>query len=97
MASKGQKFDKCSQNVKELIIEELSKGKSYTELSREYNVKAKTISTWQQKLRHPDKYPNQNKKRGRPIEKDLTKEDYKERYEILKKYQAFLKAQRERK
>ena len=30
-------------------------------------------------------------------EKDLTKEDYKERYEILKKYRAFLKAQRERK
>ena len=26
-----------------------------------------------------------------------TKEDYKERYEILKKYQAFLKAQREKK
>ena len=35
--------------------------------------------------------------KGRPKEKDLTKEDYKERYEILKKYQAFLKAQRERK
>ena len=35
--------------------------------------------------------------RGRPKEKNLTKEDYKERYEILKKYQAFLKAQRERK
>ena len=31
------------------------------------------------------------------LEKDLTKEDYKERYEILKKYQAFLKAQREKK
>ena len=97
MASKGQKFDKYSQNIKELIIKELSKGKSYTELSREYGVKAKTISTWQQKLRHPDKYPNQSKNRGRPIEKDLTKEDYKERYEILKKYQAFLKAQREKK
>jgi len=27
----------------------------------------------------------------------VTLEDYKERYEILKKYQAFLKAQRERK
>ena len=27
----------------------------------------------------------------------LTKEDWKERYEILKKYQAFLKAQREKK
>ena len=35
--------------------------------------------------------------KGRPKEKDLTREDYKERYEILKKYQAFLKAQRERK
>ena len=28
---------------------------------------------------------------------NLTKEDWKQRYEILKKYQAFLKAQRERK
>ena len=32
--------------------------------------------------------------RGRKKEKDI---DYKERYEILKKYQAFLKAQREKK
>ena len=32
--------------------------------------------------------------RGRKKEKNI---DYKERYEILKKYQAFLKAQRERK
>ena len=30
-------------------------------------------------------------------ESNLTKEDWKERYEILKKYQAFLKAQREKK
>ena len=36
-------------------------------------------------------------KRGRTKESNLTKEDWKERYEILKKYQAFLKAQRERK
>ena len=35
-----------------------------------------------------------NKNRGRKKEEDI---DYKERYEILKKYQAFLKAQRERK
>ena len=33
-------------------------------------------------------------KRGRKKEENI---DYKERYEILKKYQAFLKAQRERK
>ena len=30
-------------------------------------------------------------------ESNLTKEDWKERYEILKKYQDFLKVQRERK
>ena len=35
-----------------------------------------------------------NHKRGRPKEIDI---DYKERYEILKKYQAFIKAQREKK
>ena len=31
------------------------------------------------------------------ITKNLTLEDYKERYEILKKYQAFLQARREKK
>ncbi len=97
MASKGQKFNKYSSKLKEEIINELLEGKSYTTLSRKYDVPAKTISTWQQKLRHPEKYPYQGQKRGRPKEKDLTKEDYKERYEILKKYRAFLKEQRERK
>lgn len=98
MASKGQKFNRYSSNLKDEIINELLEGKSYTELSRKYDVPAKTISTWQQKLRHPERYPGYGRKRhGRPKEKDLTKEDYKERYEILKKYQAFLKAQRKRK
>ncbi len=98
MASKGQKFKKYSNNLKEEIINELLDGKSYTELSRKYDVSAKTISTWQQKLRHPEKYPGYGcKRKGRPKEKNLTKEDYKERYEILKKYQTFLKAQREKK
>ena len=98
MASKGQKFNKYSDVLKEKIINELLNGKSYTELSRKYDVSKKTISTWQQKLRHPEKYPGYGRKRhGRLKEKDLTKEDYKERYEILKKYQAFLKAQRDRK
>ncbi len=97
MASKGQKFNKYSEELKVEIIEELSKGKSYRQLARIYEIPAKTISTWQQKLRHPELYPNQGKKRGPIKEKDLTKEDYKERYEILKKYLAFLKEQREKK
>lgn len=36
-------------------------------------------------------------KHDKPKEKKLTKDDYKERYEILKNYQAFLNAQREKK
>lgn len=97
VASKGQKFKKCEESLKEIIILELGNGHSYRELAKKYSMPKGTISNWQQKMRHPEKYLGNGQKRGRPKEKDLTKEDYKERYEILKKYQAFLKAQRERK
>ena len=40
---------------------------------------------------------SKGQKKGPKNDKNLTKEDWKERYEILKKYQAFLKAQREKK
>ena len=97
MASKGQKFQKCDENLKQIIVKLLKQGHSYRELAKKYNMPKGTISTWQQKLYHPEKYTGQGQKRGRPKESNLTKEDWKERYEILKKYQAFLKAQRERK
>ena len=97
MATKGQKFQKCGENLKQEIVELLKQGHSYRELAKKYNMPKGTISTWQQKLYHPEKYPGQGQKCGRPKESNLTREDWKERYEILKKYQAFLKAQRERK
>lgn len=97
MALKGQKFIKYSNETKTIIIEELKDGYSCRYLSRKYGISEKTISTWQQKLWHPEKYPNQGLKRGRQKNKDLSNEDYKERYEIVKKYQAFLKVQREKK
>ena len=62
---------------------------------QEYGVSNNTIRQWKYKLRKTGTL--ENKKKGRISEKNLTKEDWKERYEILKKYQAFLKAQRERK
>ena len=49
------------------------------------------------RILHPELYPNQGQKRGSVKESNFTKEDWEERYEILKKYQAFIKAQRERK
>lgn len=97
MASKGQKFRDYSDktNIKNIILEEYKLKRNIQELSERYNIPSGTIKTWTRKINHPEL--NTGKKRGRPKEKDLTKEDWKERYEILKKYQAFLRAQQERK
>ena len=95
MASKGQKFDKYTDEIKQIVIDDIRSGKSINYISKLYNIPHGTVSNWHQKIIHPEL--NSKGKRGRPKEKNLTKEDWKERYEILKKYQAFLKAQRERK
>lgn len=97
MATKGQKFKKHSDNVKTEILKKIKNGVPHKLLSEQYNISKGTIDTWAHKMKKPELYPNQGQKRGRPKEKNLTLEDYKERYEILKKYQAFLKAQREKK
>ena len=95
MAKKGQKFLKYSDGEKNEIIMRYQKGESGYQLAKEYGMPVSTIKTWKSKIDHPEK--STGNKRGRPKELNLTKEDWKERYEILKKYQAFLKAQREKK
>ena len=97
MAKKGQKFNSYIFDVKEMVLEEYKEKHNIKYLSEKYNIPSGTIKTWTSKLNHPEKYIGYGQKRGRPKELNLTKEDWKERYEILKKYQAFLKAQRERK
>ena len=63
-------------------------------LSKKYNISRKTIEMWIAKYKRQGSLKNDvQHTRGRKKEEI----DYKERYEILKKYQAFLKAQRERK
>ena len=97
MASKGQKQNKYDYEIKNEVLTKYLNGTSSWFLEREYGISHKTIQNWGRKIKHPELYPGHGQKRGRPKEKELTKEDYKERYEILKKYQAFLKAQREKK
>ena len=64
-------------------------------LGKEYNISPKTIFLWIKKDKKQGNQINDiDHTRGRKCESNI---DYKERYEILKKYQAFLKAQRERK
>ncbi len=97
MALKGQKFNKYFDDLKVEILDKYNSGIPGPQLAKEYGISRFTIATWVRKQNHPELYINKNNKRGRPKDSELTKEDYKERYEILKKYQAFLKAQREKK
>ena len=95
MARKGQKFRKFTDEERTEIVGKYLKGNTYERIAKEYDISWKTVESMVRKYRKTG--TTIIEKRGRPKEKDLTKEDYKERYEILKKYQAFLKAQRERK
>ena len=100
MASKGQKFKKYSTEFKEKILKEYFDGNyGYESLANKYGISWKTLETWVRKTRKGiDITVNRRKgNSGRPKCKNLTLEDYKERYEILKKYQAFLQARREKK
>ena len=93
MGSKGQKYRKYSSKVKKEILEEYWSGKSSTYLAEKYGVSDNTIRMWSFNV----KRGKAGGKKGRPKVKELTLEDYKERYEILKKYQAFLQARRGKK
>ena len=78
MASKGQKFNSYSPELKQEILNKyFNQNQSYSSLALEYSVSKGTIKTWVFKTKNGN--------------------NYKERYEILKNYQAFLKAQRKKK
>ena len=88
MASKGQKFRKYDLEFKLKVIRDKFENKwSYTELERKYKVSKKTIESWIRIYKRDGGLNVQ--KRGRPTKGDNI--DYKERYEILKKFQEFLK------
>ena len=90
----GKHFDK---KFKEMVVNDYKSGNSggRKQIAKKYNINESTIWHWIVKDRNQGNQINDiNKKRGRTKEENI---DYKERYEILKKYQAFLRAQRERK
>lgn len=92
MALKGQKFKKYTLDDKIKIVNEYNKGISSSYLEKKYGISNNTIRQWKYKLKN--KGTLNDFKRGRIKTKGLSLEDYKEQVEILKKYQAFLKAQR---
>jgi len=85
MAKKEQTFQSYSLEFKEKVVKEHLEGQSQNTLSKTYNIPKGTVSTWVQKVHVQGTIAP--KKRGRPAQAPV---DYKERYDILKKYQAFL-------
>ena len=94
MATKGQKFQKISLETKsEVCKRHFEEYVPEGAISREFNLPIGTVRTIFNNYRKGYGF---ERKKGR-YKRPTTLDDYKERYEILKKYQAFLKAQRERK
>ena len=95
MAKKGQKFQRYTDEEKTKIISEYLEGKeSLKTIAEKYRITSrKTVFGWLEKFRNTG--TTNNYKRGRPLKTEEI--DYKARYEILKKYQAFLKEQQEKK
>lgn len=85
-----------SNKFKNKVLEEYLKGNGGSiSLGKKYNISSSTIDTWIAKYKKQGNLDNDiNHTRGRRKEAEI---NYKERYEILKKYQTFLKAQREKK
>ncbi|MCF0117637.1 MAG: hypothetical protein HUJ61_06295 [Bacilli bacterium] len=100
MAKKGQKFKKYSPDFKDKILKEYFGGLGSSQsLGKKYNISRKTIETWIHKSKAGIDITVDHHKGncGRLKSKNLTIDDYKERYEILKKYQAFLEARQGKK
>ncbi len=95
MASKGQKFNKYTVEFRQMVVQRyLNNDGTPTTLGREYGISHKTIETWIRAYRNNIPIGQQERGKGRKKDSEI---DYKERYEILKKYQAFIEARREKK
>lgn len=95
MGKKGQKYRKDYDDdlIRKVINEYQNHEGTYLSLAEKYNIASwHTVEMWVRKYRESGQIIRQ--KRG--MQKG-TKINYKERYEILKKYQAFLKEQHEKK
>ena len=99
MAMKGQVFKKYTDEEREKIVLEFINGKgSYQYLASKFNVSNNTIKTWVRKYRIQGT-TLQLKPKGRPKAGDILSEIERLKLEnnILKKFQAFLNQQLEKK
>jgi len=82
IAKKGQKFGRYTKQQREEFIKGVQEGLSSSELAQKHDLPRGTVFTW--KHRYLKTGTLEPKKKGRPEQPG--KENYKLRYEILKKF-----------
>jgi transposase-like protein len=88
MSRKGMIYKKIPLELRlEAIRERIEERKSYAYLGQKYGVSRKTIFTWMSIYKRDGSLDISKKGRSRREENI----DYKEKYEILKKFQDYLK------
>ena len=99
MSKKWQKFKSYSEEIKaEVLKKYLEEYISSSRLEEEYGIPQKTIRNWASKVKQGKDVLVDHRQfsSGRP-KNNPDEIDYKERYEILKKFQDFIIARREKK
>ena len=96
MAKKGQKFKKIDEELILKIVKEKKLGKSYSYLSKKYLVPEGSIRTWVRRYKYKG-YVTRDKRGVKKNPTNMTIEELRIEVDILKKFQAFLKQQQERK
>jgi len=91
MAKKGQKFMEYDNEFREkVVLDYLNSNLGYKKISEKYFIESrKTVETWVRKYKSIGTTDNQKVKN--------LEINYQKRYEILKKYLAFLKEEQEKK
>jgi transposase len=96
MAKKGQKFKIFDEEIIQKVVnEKIKNGKSYSYLSRKYKVSKGSIATWVRKYKYKG-YITREKRGVKKNPSNMTIEELRIENEILKKFQAFLKQQHEK-
>lgn len=91
MAKKGQKFMGYDNKFREkVVLDYLNSNLGYKKIAEKYLIESwKTVETWVRKYKTIGTVDNQKVKKSEI--------NYQKRYEILKKYLAFLKEEQEKK
>ena len=95
MAKSGQKFKTYTDDFRNKVVGDYFNNLGGVKtLAKKYNISYHTIQNWVDKVNNGQSVSPNNHLKGRRKDENI---DYKERYEILKKYQAFLQARRGKK